>query len=425
MSSPEWLSRLWLAQLAFTMAGVAVLLLRRPCRRWLGAERAFQLWLLPPLAMLISQLPHGPAPTTSAPTLVYTIATAGGALPALAAHSRQGIHGWDLLLALWALGVVLVLACGWLLQRRYRRRLHGARRCDERSSRWPVWIAATPDIGPALIGAWRPRIVLPADFATRYGAQQQALVLAHEQAHADRRDGLWSLCAFAALALCWPHTLAWWAWHRFRQDQELACDAAVMRTHRTSRRQYAEALLKTQLAALVPPVGCTWSPRHPLTERIAMLKAKPDSILRHRLGGIALAACAAATAGAVYAATPVAAASATGTAQRYALQIDIGYDGEAPSTHMKQCLKQGVPVAVSGSADGVPGWHGRFAVVPLDGDLLEVRGDLDGGNLDHPVHPAVRTKSGEKTTIQIGEVNHSDPKASVGLRIDLTPRIGC
>jgi hypothetical protein len=41
------------------------------------------------------------------------------------------------------------------------------------------------------------------------------------------------------------------------------------------------------------------------------------------------------------------------------------------------------------------------------------------------VHPAVRTRPGEKATIEIGEVNHSDPKASIGVRIDLTPRIGC
>jgi len=423
MNSPEWLSRLWLAQLAFTMAGVAVLLLRKPCRRWLGAERAFQLWLLPPLAMLISQLPHAPAPAAAAPTLVYAIATAGGALPVATAQAQAGISGWDLLLAIWLLGVAIVGATGWLLQRRYRLRLRSACHSDELSSRWPVWIAADTQTGPALVGAWRPRIVLPADFATRYDAGEQALILAHEQAHALRRDGLWSLFAFALLALCWPHTLAWWCWRRFRQDQELACDAAVMRKHRSSRRAYAEAMLKTQAVARALPVGCTWSPRHPLTERIAMLKARPDSILRRRLGGIAIAVCAMATAGVVYAATPAAAHTA-GAADRYALQIDIGYGGAAASTHMQQCVKPGVPVFVSGSANGMPGWHGSFAVVPADNGLL-VKADLDGGTLDKPVHPAVLAKPGQKATIEIGEVNHSDPKASHAIRIELTPSIGC
>lgn len=425
MSSPELLSRLWLAQLAFTMATLAVLLLRGPCRRRLGAQRAFQLWLLPPLAMLISQVPHAAAPASAAPTLVYAIATAGGALPAaMAEQARSGARGWDLLLAVWVSGVAIVAITGWSMQRRYRRRLDGARRSDEFASRWPVWIAAGSDIGPALVGAWRPRIVLPADFATRYDAREQALILAHEQAHAQRRDGLWSLCAFATLALCWPHTLAWWSWRLLRQDQELACDAAVMRTHRDKRRAYAEAMLKTQAAAFALPVGCTWSPRHPLTERIAMLKAKPDSILRRRVGGIALALLATATAGAVYAATPVAASQVSGAADRYALQIDIGYDGAAASTHFKQCVKAGKPVSVSGSADGIPAWHGSFAVVPAAGGLL-VRGDLDGGNLDQPVHPAVLTKPGEKATIELGEVKHGDPKASRGIRIELTAGVGC
>jgi beta-lactamase regulating signal transducer with metallopeptidase domain len=54
----DWLGRGWLLVLAFTAAVLVAALLRRPCRRLFGAERAFQLWLLPPLAMLASQLPH-------------------------------------------------------------------------------------------------------------------------------------------------------------------------------------------------------------------------------------------------------------------------------------------------------------------------------------------------------------------------------
>jgi beta-lactamase regulating signal transducer with metallopeptidase domain len=76
-----------------------------------------------------------------------------------------------------------------------------------------------------------------------------------------------------------------------RVDQELACDATVIEARPALRRSYGEALLKTQLSACVPPVGCTWPSRapHPLKERIAMLKSPPPT-RRRRLVGAALLA---------------------------------------------------------------------------------------------------------------------------------------
>ena len=59
----------------------------------------------------------------------------------------------------------------------------------------------------------------------------QALILAHEQIHARRRDGLWRLLAQGFVAVFWFNPLAWIAMACFRQDQELACDAAVLREH--------------------------------------------------------------------------------------------------------------------------------------------------------------------------------------------------
>ncbi|MEO8115250.1 MAG: hypothetical protein ABI655_12765, partial [Phenylobacterium sp.] len=52
-------------------------------------------------------------------------------------------------------------------------------------------------------------------------------------------------------------------------------DAAVMRRHPGARAHYARALLKTQLATRVLPLGCYWPARsiHPLEVRIGLLKA--------------------------------------------------------------------------------------------------------------------------------------------------------
>src|SRR6185437_1853598 len=185
----------------------------------------------------------------------------------------------------------------------YRRRLHGATPMADARSRRPVLRATRIDVGPALVGAWRSRIVLPADFAERYDTIEQTLILAHEDAHARRGDGWWCLFAQLLAALFWCQPLAWWALAALRHDQELACDAAVLRGHGAQRRSYANVMLKTQSAAFALPVGCAWSPRHPLTERIAMLKHDQPGRFRRRCGSLVVVGVALTVASTVYAAT--------------------------------------------------------------------------------------------------------------------------
>lgn len=319
-----WATRGWLALLAFTAAVLIVAALRKPIRRWFGAERAFQSWLLPPLAVLASQLPHAATSPAPLPPLVYAITSAVGApAPHAAVAGHVGWHGVALLL--WLAGVVAALGFAVLAQRRYRRRLHGAAPMADASAPRPVLRAASADVGPALVGAWRSRIVLPADFRQRYDATEQALILAHEAAHARRGDGWWSLLAQMLAALLWFHPLAWWALTALRHDQELACDAAVLREHGGQRRRYANAMLKTRSAASVLPVGCSWSPRHPLTERIAMLKFPAPSQQRRHASILAIGGLTMVVVGSVYAAsTPTqSAASGTKTAKEYQLNLKV------------------------------------------------------------------------------------------------------
>lgn len=284
----DWIGHGWMLIVAFTAAVLAVAALRKPCRRLFGAERAFQLWLLPPLVMLTIQLPHmSTAQTAMLPAIVFTITSAATALPVHVAES-SGIDWriWTVLFWLAGMAVSAILAA--IAQSRYRDRLRGATKVTDLSLHWPVWRAAGTDIGPALVGAWRTRIVLPADFEHRYDATERALILAHEMMHARRRDGWWCLLAQAAAAVFWFHPLAWWLLSALRHDQELACDAAVLREHGAQRRSYANAMLKTQSAAFALPVGCPWSPSHPITERIAMLKLPTPGRMQRMLGYFAV-----------------------------------------------------------------------------------------------------------------------------------------
>jgi hypothetical protein len=133
--------------------------------------------------------------------------------------------------------------------------------------------------------------VLPIDFETVYTPEERRFVLAHEEAHRKRSDVLVNAIASVWLCLFWFNPLMYWAIARLRFDQELACDAAVFDESDTGRRRYAEALLKTQLAADSAwrmPVGCHWKSGHPLKERVAMLKHPLPGFLR-RLSGVVLA----------------------------------------------------------------------------------------------------------------------------------------
>jgi hypothetical protein len=308
---------------------------------------------------------------------------------------------------------------------RYRRRLRDATPVRGLRIRWPVLRASSTNIGPALVGAWRNRIVLPADFERRYDAAEQALILVHEATHAHRRDGCWCLFAQVTAAIFWFHPLAWWALAALRHDQELACDAAVLREHGTQRRSYANAMLKTQSAAFALPVGCPWSPRHPITERIAMLKLLPPGRIRRTIGRSALLGLGALVAGGVYASTR----TDSSHADHYQLRIELGVGGQPARLHAKACLKPGEYYeTLQGGIGPLPPWDARFTVVPAPDGPLEVQAEISGGSADKPVSPRIRMLPGQTGTIELGrkaEDKNGHAAEDHTMRADLTPRVGC
>jgi hypothetical protein len=134
-------------------------------------------------------------------------------------------------------------------------------------------VAADPSIGPALVGVLRPRLVLPADFETRFNARERALILAHEEFHRVSGHTVINTLVEVARCVSWFNPLVHLAAVRIRIDQELACDAAVIAARPDERRAYAHALLKTQIASAFPPLGCVWTSRSAvhLRRRVAML----------------------------------------------------------------------------------------------------------------------------------------------------------
>lgn len=292
----ELLYHLWHSTLLLSLALVGVLALRRLWLRCFGAANVMLLWLSVPATLLALFLPaplhhvEGGASSTFVPETAMPLSAMPNALsePAITTNSSE------ILLALWLIGAVLMTALLALRQWRYRWSLGRLIALPDGSFR-----SHCTDKGPALVGALRPRIVVPANFDQRYNARQQFLILAHERCHLRRGDAQLTLLACLIRCLFWFNPLVHLAWSRFRMDQELACDATVLRRHPDFRREYAEAMLSTQFADSQLPVGCTWLSGNPLKRRITMLYTHPPCKFQLLIGTIlALTASTAAAIGA-------------------------------------------------------------------------------------------------------------------------------
>lgn len=249
--------------LAMAVAVAAVMALRLPVRRLFGARVAYGLWSLPLLAVLAMLLPARVL-TIRVPAASVEAGRASVVSGTTLANAPVDIRPY--MAGLWLMGVVASLA--WLAWNQ----LQFAR------------AAKAGKAGPAVIGVLRPRVVVPDDFEGRYTPREREVVLAHEHAHLQRRDP--SVNALMALATCvnWfnpaVHVMSRW----LRIDQELACDAGVIAAYPKARRAYAEAMLKTQLAARPLPLGCHWA-AHPLAQRVRLL-SRPTPGRFRRLAGL-------------------------------------------------------------------------------------------------------------------------------------------
>jgi beta-lactamase regulating signal transducer with metallopeptidase domain len=278
-----------------------VLSTRQLVRRAFGAAVAYRAWLLVPVSMLALFIPGARdagyelvIQAQVSPVSSLVTESLGASLGS--AESSGSWQTW--LMSAWVAGVALFIAYIVGLQRAFVR---GLGRLSDLNGTLRAETAAGC---PALIGVLRPKVVLPGDFETRYTAQEQSLILAHENVHLMRLDSLWNALTALLRSVFWFNPLMHAAAARMRVDQELACDAAVIERHPASRRTYAGAMLKTQLADAALPVGCHWTSTHPFKERLEMIKTDIPTRARRAFGGGVLAIASALVGYAAWAAEP-------------------------------------------------------------------------------------------------------------------------
>lgn len=338
-----------------SLAVLLLALLRPLLLRGLGASAVYLAWLLVPLMTLSPSLPQLPQQhltlfaKAAPPLLVSVVASQSAPAPAPAApapHDPFPPPARVGALALWLAGA---LALGLLLA--WRQRRFTARLCADGQD----LLRAPAGSSPALLGIWRPRLVLPQDFEERFDADERRLILAHEAVHARRRDNAWNLLAAALLALQWFNPLAWWALGRMRADQELACDATVLNQlgeeDMSMMKRYLGALLKSCPAQRMPVLANGWGHQHPLLERARLLGRHRRSAGRRRLGTLAaLALCAGVTVLARAAQPDAPPAMSTGAGLGVVLHLDAQPDRQ-DARHSELRLELPAPGSVPDALD--------------------------------------------------------------------------
>ena len=278
LSAGGWLAERILASLRGPRrsAWISALLLSVALPAWrlpaaLPDVSPVQVWA--PAPRSVSSTPSSrpaPMPHRAEPSQKSTPAASAGneARPArrfwTSARYREVLWG---LLAAWVLASSLLLIrlfAGITAMRRQLR--HG-----ETAVLDGVAVTLAENVGPAVLGLRRPRIVIPRALA-EHSPQRRAALLVHEEAHLRAYDGPVLFGATLLVTLLPWNLPLWWMRRRLRLALEMDCDARVVRRG-FAPAPYAAAL-HTEAAVAAPgtrSVPGLIEPRTPSPRRIRIL----------------------------------------------------------------------------------------------------------------------------------------------------------
>ncbi|MFN0053907.1 MAG: M56 family metallopeptidase [Planctomycetales bacterium] len=160
--------------------------------------------------------------------------------------------GWLWLIGSVALIGTTLLRTGWILRNLLRmphlKRPDLETLLDNLSQRLGVrrrvrLVVTASRIGPAVVGLWRPAILLPEAIVDHKSANDLEPILVHELIHIRRGD-LWTgLVQVLAQGVWWFHPLVWLANRRATRAAELCCDEAAVAELGCDPARYARSLL--------------------------------------------------------------------------------------------------------------------------------------------------------------------------------------
>ena len=157
----------------------------------------------------------------------------------------------------WGLGTATVLLVYgfkiWAMQRSLRRTaqplapklsdLVDRLRARVGTSRQVRLVVSDGPWGPALVGIFRPQLVLPAVLVRERTHDDLTPLVAHELVHLRRGDHLVAVCQLAAQAVWWFHPLVWWLNREMNRSREMSCDEEVLAALDCEPTIYVQALI--------------------------------------------------------------------------------------------------------------------------------------------------------------------------------------
>lgn len=152
----------------------------------------------------------------------------------LEAPKTVGETVYPILSWIWLAGVVLMLAYTAVSYFLLRKKMEEATHLRDN-----IWQCEQVD-SPFVLGFIKPRIYLPYAITD----SDMANVIAHEQAHIQRKDHWWKPIGFLLLSIHWFNSVLWLAYILLCRDIEAACDEKVIKhMEKDEMRAYSTALL--------------------------------------------------------------------------------------------------------------------------------------------------------------------------------------
>jgi len=275
---------LWQGTAVAALAVVLLSLCRRASARYTLAVGALVLMLVAPVATFFFLSSSGtPVPTPSS-LQAETLPTSSGnhiaIISPVFSHITPSLDVLPWLVEAWLLGVAFLSLRSTggflLLERERRKRSNGANDrvlalCQalqrqlglERTIRYceSQWLQA-----PAVLGWFRPIVMLPVTALTGLSEEQLRSVIAHELAHIKRFDPFVNVFQIAVETLLFYHPAVWWLNQRIRAEREHCCDdVAVWLCGNPVEYARALTLMEEWRSA---PILAMAANRGPLSERI-------------------------------------------------------------------------------------------------------------------------------------------------------------
>jgi beta-lactamase regulating signal transducer with metallopeptidase domain len=284
MHSLGWtlLHFLWQGTAVAALAAVLMTLCRRASARYALAVGALVLMLAAPVATFFVLTSSGTVAPANSPAVKSQMPTSSVAARLSSGFSRlsPSLDTLPWLVEAWLLGVAffsLRSAGGFLLLERERRKQstpasdrvlaicqtlqrqlglnRAVRYCE------CAWLQA-----PAVIGWFRPIVLLPVTALTGLSEDQLQSIIVHELAHIQRLDPFVNVFQISVETLLFYHPAVWWLNKRIRAEREHCCDDVAVSLC-GNPVEYARALTLMEEWRTAPALAMAAN-RGPLTERI-------------------------------------------------------------------------------------------------------------------------------------------------------------